>query len=67
MHQNAPLSMQIFKMFWGRLPIPPAGGGNPLPHPPPVRPERRKSAPGISDVPPPNFLQIENPVRDAFK
>lgn len=23
MHQNAPQSMQIFKIFWGRPPIPP--------------------------------------------
>jgi len=40
--------------------------GNPLLHPPlrlcrTAPPERRKSAPGISDFPPPTFLQIENP------
>jgi len=51
--------MQIFKIFWAR------GGGTPPA--PPLRlcrtapPERRKSAPGISDFLPPTFLQIENP------
>ena len=27
MHQNAPQSMQIFKIFWGRPPIPPLQEG----------------------------------------
>jgi len=45
--------MQIFKIFWARNP--------PLQLCRTAPPERRKSAPGISDFPPPTFLQIENP------
>ena len=33
MHQNSPQSMQIFKIFWGRSPIPPLQEGKPPPTP----------------------------------
>ena len=35
MHQNAPQSMQIFKIFWGWPPIPPLQEGEPPPAPSP--------------------------------
>lgn len=50
MHQNAPQSMQIFKIFWGRPPIPPLLS-------------RRSGAPAILKFPPDTFFHFENPAR----
>ena len=67
MHQNAPQSMQIFNFFLGEAPhTPPAGGGNPLPHPPhgrrrrPAPLARDISAPTIFQFPPDTFFHFEN-------
>ena len=46
MHQNAPQSMQIFKIFWGRPPIPLS---------------RRSGAPAILKFPPDTFFHFGNP------
>ena len=69
MQQNAPQSMPIFKIFWGRPPITPARGDNPLPHPPhgrlcrPAPLARRIGAPAIFQFPPDTFFfHFENPV-----
>ena len=62
-HQNAGFSIWVFKKFPGVTPrTPTAGGGDPLPHPPPARPRsgraRGASAPVLGPKPwPPSTFQ----------